>query len=120
MSNRRAQLRREARARRSPHVERLGHDEDLAIVPGWCESAGDLEATRRSTHDTLIELLGSRRRSGVTWRHYVGADALGAVAELGREGSDEWRAMCAEITRLLNEHGGHLVLATAAGDRGAL
>jgi hypothetical protein len=114
--SRRAELRRQARAAHRPETPSTTADELVAVVPGWCQSAGDLPATRRATHDILIHITGNQRRSGVSWRTLNGPTAVAAASDLGSSGTPEWRHHCNTIRRALIDRGGYLVLASAAGD----
>src|SRR5690348_6345193 len=64
---------RRARARRHSRQ----HDPlDFCTRVAWCQSDDDLDLAKKLTHDAVIESLGARRRSGVSWRIATGATAF--------------------------------------------
>lgn len=98
----------------------VSDDDNIAVVMGWAASKRELESVKRATHDTVIALLGARRRSGVTWRIFKGTEALGVLERmrgipdgLTAELDDEY----AQLQIRLSTRGGFLVAAEADGDR---
>lgn len=59
-----------------PSPKRPGEQITLAFTPGACVNTPDaIAAMQKQTHDGLIRMLGRRRRSGISWRHYTGRQA---------------------------------------------
>lgn len=89
---------------------------EWSIVAGWCQSEAELDETRQETHDTVIRLLGARRRGGVRWAWYPDRDdAYEALDQLTEGASPELSDHYRQLRGLLREHGGILVLAMAPG-----
>lgn len=97
---------------------------EVATVAGWCLD-DHLEEAKRATHDTLIEMLGDQRRSGVRWHvSNVRQGALRVVYKMIEEcradgvGDDEPILQhYIKIRDMLTLHGGMLVVAMAEGTR---
>lgn len=109
----RAEHRRRERAR---GPEPFRPDDDVAVVPAWAATEADLPEARRRAHDTLLALLGERRRGPVHWSWWSGADAFQALRVLAEdtptaEHADNYRRLRAH----LREYGGYLVVAMAKG-----
>lgn len=81
-------------------------DQDLA----------DLEKAKKASHDGLIATLGPKRRSGVSWRIWTGADRLTALDRMASSGPV--RKEDAELrTYLANNPNGFLVMASCEAIR---
>lgn len=97
---------------------------NVAAVAGWCRPDA-VEVCKRATHDTLIQMLGPRRRSGVSWfvlpHDEGGVDLiekmLAETDEDGLDGADPIVEHYRTIRGYLKLHGGILVVATAEGVR---
>lgn len=115
--SRRARLEALARQRAATNGGTPITDDAVAIVAGWCQADTDVDATKTITHDHLLELMGDRRRSGVTWRVYAGFDAVEAIDAMVRDstGTVELRRYYRDIRSKLMALGGFLVLASARG-----
>jgi hypothetical protein len=106
--------RRKVRAARPFPLTRPGEEIEVAFIPGaTINTAEAIAAMQKQTHDGLIEMLGRRRRSGVSWRHVHGRaegerfldDMYGDRPDLAW-GTDQYRAFLAE-------HGDEAVLVVA-------
>lgn len=117
-SNARAEQRRHARAlRKGRSAKSQGHEyEDVGLVAGWCDDTdAALEESKKRSHDILIELMGDKRRGGVTWRIFSGDAATQTLATLFEGASLEESNHYRRIGGLLREFGGRLIIATAPG-----
>jgi len=111
------QHRRDDRRRR--RLADLGHEHWVSMMPAWCATADDLPDARQQTHDALIELLGSARRSGVRWRQVNGDDAVTLLNHLasGQDSRPEWLDLIRRLRGMLREYGGWIVVAEADAAR---
>lgn len=123
-SNKRAahrrQVRLESKGRRTGpgyHVrladEGLDPDAEYATLVAWCAAKSDLAEARRQTHDTLIAMLGDRRRGGVRWQQHTGADAVRALGIMREGATGELADHYRRVAGHLREYGGWLVVAMA-------
>lgn len=89
--------------------------ESFGFCVGWTDTEDGLPAVRKQTHDFLIRLMGDSRIGGVVWRQYSGREAVGVALGLQSGVGPEMVAILKQARRKLEEFGGYLVVATAAG-----
>lgn len=108
---------RRSRGHRGPLAPRQPKETTWAWVAAWAADEAALPEARTGTHDNLIALLGARRRGGVRWGQWTGAEA---VAQLGQLQGEAYAPAVANYLRAigghLREYGGWLVVATAPGE----
>ncbi len=93
---------------------RPGEDIQVAFVPGvTVDDETELAAMRERLHDSLIDMLGRRRRSGIRWRHAVGRDEAERILALMYEGDPKWEQIVEHYFPFLAEHGDSAVLVVA-------
>lgn len=114
MNGRQARRHRAERTAQRRRVA-LPHDGDVGVVCAWCASIDDLKDARQQTHDGLIELMGVHRTGGVAWRQFEASHAADALAVLSEGSTGEMLAYYRRLGNLLDESGGFLIVALAAG-----
>ena len=71
--------------RRLQRAATVAHD--TWVVTHWAatrdQDLADLESAKRQTHDFLVTELGPRRRSGISWRIWTGAERFDAMDRAG-------------------------------------
>jgi hypothetical protein len=92
----------------------------VALQVSWCASDAELAETQRRSHDTLVELMGERRRGGVRWQMFTGLQALKAISNLEQQTRDPVVFESYEqVRQLLSEYGGIMVVASASASASA-
>jgi hypothetical protein len=81
------------------------------VVAGGCASYADLDQAKQATHDTLIRLMGPRRRGGVKWRIIPASEAPDTLRQM------QWELEQAALLSYLEDNpDGFLVIASAPGE----
>jgi len=86
-----------------------------AILFGATErdDADALAAVEAQLHDQLLAMLGTARRSGVTWSRMPADKAPGFLADAFNIGLEQWAESRAMLEYLRDNPGGWLVVASA-------
>lgn len=117
-SNRRAERRRQQRARHAANVD-VVLPGDYAVTVGWCSGVDDLDEARAKLHDSLIAMMGDQRSGPVEWRWWEGQAAhrnLDRLAAAAASADQPIRDHYRRVRAHLREWGGIVVVAMAPGD----
>lgn len=71
----------------------MSKDIQAAFLPGVVSNnAGDISWMEQELHDALIDMVGTRRRSGIRWRHVHGrAAAIAMLHKMYDDDPDRWK-----------------------------